>query len=136
MSLPVIHRPAEFHPIQTVLLVLHSNHALSFMHSHMRAHKFTLPPGVSLYIFKSHWSFMPEAGQKRAFSTASGQWHHNALPFSLRGAPPTFQRLMDITLLPRNQFTAAYLDEVITPPPSRTTRTRSGMCWANSAELG
>ncbi len=53
------------------------------------------------------------ANSKTAFSTPSGHWHYRTLPFSLHGAPATFQRMMDILLRPYQSYAAAYLDDVV-----------------------
>ncbi|KAL0149607.1 hypothetical protein M9458_055134 [Cirrhinus mrigala] len=51
--------------------------------------------------------------EKTAFSTPSGHWQYQTLPFGLHGAPATFQRLMDVVLRPHQSYEAAYLDDVV-----------------------
>ena len=50
---------------------------------------------------------------RTAFSTPFGLFQFNVMPFGLQGAPTTFQRLMDRVLQGLQNFTAAYLDDVI-----------------------
>lgn len=47
------------------------------------------------------------------FSTPSGHWQYRGLPFGVHGAPATFQRMMDILLIPYQAYAAAYLDDVV-----------------------
>ena len=49
---------------------------------------------------------------KTAFSTPFGLYQFNTMPFGLKGAPATFQRLMDRVIHGLN-FAAAYLDDLI-----------------------
>ena len=50
---------------------------------------------------------------KTAFSTPYGLYRFNVMPFGLQGAPATFQRLMDQVLRGLDEFSTAYLDDVI-----------------------
>ena len=54
-----------------------------------------------------------EARVKTAFATQSGLYQFTVMPFGLKGAPATFQRLMDTVLQGLDSFAAAYLDDVI-----------------------
>ena len=54
-----------------------------------------------------------EARSKTAFSTPYGLYQFNVMPFGLQGAPATFQRLMDQVLRGLDEFSSAYLDDVI-----------------------
>ena len=51
--------------------------------------------------------------EKTAFVTLYGKYEFKTIPFRLKGAPTTFQRLMDITLTDMSEFAAAYLDDVV-----------------------
>ena len=51
---------------------------------------------------------------KTAFSTASGHYHYVRMPFELKNAPATFQRLMNLVLLGlQDSELLVYLDDVI-----------------------
>jgi hypothetical protein len=52
--------------------------------------------------------------QKTAFSTPHGHYHFNRMPFGLKNAPATFQRLMDQILsgLQRTDM-FVYLDDIV-----------------------
>ena len=54
-----------------------------------------------------------KARHKTAFTTPFGLYQFNVMPFGLQGAPATFQRLMDKVLHGLEDFSAAYLDDVI-----------------------
>lgn len=51
--------------------------------------------------------------EKTAFVTPYGKYEFVTMPFGLKGAPTTFQRLMDIALTDMGEFAAAYLDDVV-----------------------
>ena len=56
----------------------------------------------------------PEDRPKTAFSTATGFYEFNVLPFGLANAPSTFQRLMDMVLVGlQGEQCLVYLDDVI-----------------------
>ena len=59
------------------------------------------------------------AKEKTAFSTGSGLWQFNVMPFGLCNAPATFERLMEQVLfgLPMS-VTLVYLDDIIVPGQS------------------
>ena len=49
-----------------------------------------------------------------AFSTPQGHFHYNRMPFGLRNAPATFQRMMDTALRGLlNKYCFVYLDNII-----------------------
>lgn len=52
------------------------------------------------------------AKERSAFITQVGLYEFNVLPFRLRNAPPTFQRLVDNLLAGFGEFAVAYLDDV------------------------
>ena len=52
--------------------------------------------------------------QKTAFTTSSGQYQFNRLPFGLSGAPATFRRVMTSMLREQNWRTCViYLDDIL-----------------------
>ena len=52
--------------------------------------------------------------QKTAFSTNLGHYHFNRMPFGLRGAPATFQRMMNSVLSGLNGIKCfVYLDDIV-----------------------
>ena len=55
----------------------------------------------------------PDDVEKTAFRTPIGKFEFLAMPFGLRNAPATFQRLMDILLGDTPEFACAYMDDVI-----------------------
>ncbi len=69
----------------------------------------------TLDLTKGYWQvpLSENAKLKTAFSTPSGHWQFQTLPFGLHGAPATFQRMMDILLRPHQSYAAAYLDDVV-----------------------
>lgn len=64
---------------------------------------------------KGYWQ-VPLGSRSReltAFRTPWGLHHFKTMPFGLHGAPPTFQRLMDLVLHGLSDFTSAYLDDIV-----------------------
>ena len=55
----------------------------------------------------------PDDRKYTAVICEEGHFEHARMPFGLRNAPATFQRLMDKILKPHTAFTQAYLDDVI-----------------------
>ncbi len=51
--------------------------------------------------------------EKTAFVTPMGKYQFTRIPFGLRNAPSTFQRLMDLVLCDAEQFAAPYIDDVL-----------------------
>ena len=70
---------------------------------------------TTLDLTKGYWQVPVVDGDraKTAFTTPFGLYQFNVMPFGLQGAPATFQRLMDGVLRDLDQFSAAYLDDVI-----------------------
>ena len=54
-----------------------------------------------------------EDREKTAFTTPFGKYRFKTMPFGLKGAPSTFQRLMDRVLSGCHEYAAAYLDDII-----------------------
>ena len=55
-----------------------------------------------------------EDAGKTAFYTPFGQYEYTKMPFGLKNAPATFQRVMDGVLTgPMQDFTRVYLDDII-----------------------
>ena len=50
---------------------------------------------------------------KTAFSSHVGKFQFKKMPFGLKGAPTTFQWLMDTVLAPCHGFASAYIDDII-----------------------
>lgn len=69
----------------------------------------------TLDLTRGYWQVPLEktARHKTAFSTPFGLYRFNVMPFGLQGAPATFQRLMDRVVQGLQDFTDAYLDDVI-----------------------
>ena len=64
---------------------------------------------------KGYWQVpvAKEAQSKTAFATPFGLYQFNVMPFGLQGAPATFQRLMNRVLNGLEEFSGAYLDDLI-----------------------
>lgn len=54
-----------------------------------------------------------ESRLQTAFTTPFGLFQFRVMPFGLQGAPAIFQRMMDRLLVDCNEYTAAYLDDVV-----------------------
>ena len=69
----------------------------------------------TLDLTKGYWQVPVAAGDrvKIAFSTPFGLYQFTVMPFGLQGAPATFQRLMDRVIRGLEDYTAAYLDDLI-----------------------
>ncbi|XP_076660488.1 uncharacterized protein LOC143363841, partial [Halictus rubicundus] len=56
----------------------------------------------------------PDSKKYTAFSTPQGHFHYNRMPFGLKNAPATFQRMMDTALRGLvNKHCFVYLDDII-----------------------
>src|SRR6266540_3251850 len=67
-------------------------------------------------LISGFWQIEIEKGDKAktAFSTSWGHYEYNVMPFELKGAPATFQRLMTKILGPYlYDFVMVYLDDII-----------------------
>ena len=64
---------------------------------------------------RGYWQIplVKTAQEKTAFSTPFGLFQFTVMPFGLRGAPATFQRLMDQLIRGQEEFAAAYIDNII-----------------------
>ena len=69
----------------------------------------------TLDLTKGYWQVPVEETDrpKTSFSTPSGLYQFTMMPFGLKGAPATFQRLMDRVIAGLDGFVSAYLDDVI-----------------------
>ena len=54
-----------------------------------------------------------DAQAKSAFTTLFGKFEFRRMPFGMKNAPATFQRLMDTVLVGQDQHAAPYLDDVL-----------------------
>ncbi|KAJ0039408.1 hypothetical protein NL108_016223 [Boleophthalmus pectinirostris] len=70
---------------------------------------------TTLDLCKGYWQVPLEASSRpyTAFRTPAGLYQFTVMPFGLHGAPATFQRLMDRVLQGCEEFSAAYLDDVV-----------------------
>ncbi len=70
---------------------------------------------TTLDLCKGYWQvpLEPTSRPYTAFRTPIGLYQFTVLPFGLHGAPATFQRLMDKVLQGCEEWSAAYLDDVI-----------------------
>ena len=55
----------------------------------------------------------PNARHKTAFATPSGLFQFTRVPFGLKGAPATFQRLVDRVLQGLEEISGPYIDDII-----------------------
>ena len=58
-------------------------------------------------------SVHPDDREKTAFMGPMGKFQFVRMPFGLKGAPTTFQRLMDVVLGPCASFARAYIDDIV-----------------------
>lgn len=64
---------------------------------------------------KGYWQVPLSERSKEytAFSTPMGLYQFKYLPFGLHGAPATFQRMMDRLLKGKEEYAAAYMDDLV-----------------------
>ena len=69
----------------------------------------------TLDLTRGYWQvpLAEDARHKTAFVTPSGLYHFNVMPFGLKGAPASFQCLMDNVIRGLDSMSAAYIDDVI-----------------------
>ncbi|XP_028514953.1 uncharacterized protein LOC110239425 [Exaiptasia diaphana] len=70
---------------------------------------------TKLDLCKGYWQ-VPLAEHSKeftAFSTPMGLFQFKYLPFGLHGAPATFQRMMDRLLRGKEEYAAAYMDDLV-----------------------
>ncbi|KAI4902503.1 hypothetical protein NFI96_000908 [Prochilodus magdalenae] len=69
----------------------------------------------TLALCKGYWQVpLSQASRKlTAFRKPSGLYHFLTMPFRLQGATASFQRLMDEVLRGKENFAAAYIDDVV-----------------------
>ena len=70
---------------------------------------------TTLNLTRGYWQ-VPLAKSSRhftSFTTPFGLYQFRVMPFGLKGAPATFQRLMDAVHHGQEQSSAAYFDDVI-----------------------
>lgn len=70
---------------------------------------------TTLDLCKGYWQVPLEKTSREytAFRTPVGLYHFKTMPFGLHGAPATFQRLMNQVLRNCEEYSAAYLDDVV-----------------------
>ena len=70
---------------------------------------------TTLDLTKGYWQVPVAVGdrEKTAFTTPLGLFQFTRMPFGLKGAPATFQRMVDKILNGLGKFASAYIDDVI-----------------------
>ena len=70
---------------------------------------------TTLDLTRGYWQVPVEQAskEKTAFVTPYGLFQFRMMPFGLNGAPATFQRLMDQVIRGAEDFTGAYLDDLV-----------------------
>lgn len=69
----------------------------------------------TLDLARGYWQIpmAKQSQEKTAFTTPYGLFEFCVMPFGLQNAPATFQRMMDDVLRDCQEFTRAYIDDVI-----------------------
>ena len=75
---------------------------------------------TTIDLAKGYWQVpMAEEDQaKMAFVSPKGLYQFTTMPFGLRGAPATFQRLMNKLLRGTESYTGVYLDDILIHSPT------------------
>ena len=70
---------------------------------------------TTLDLTRGYWQvpIAESAREKTAFMTPFGLYQFQIMPFGLQGAPATFQRMMDKLIRGMEDYTAAYLDDLV-----------------------
>ena len=69
----------------------------------------------TLDLAKGYWQVLvaEEDQPKTAFTTPFGLFEFKRMPFGLKGAPTTFQCMMDMLLTGLGEYSSAYIDDII-----------------------
>ena len=68
----------------------------------------------TLELAKGYWEVLVAEDQpKMAFTTPFGLFEFKRMPFELKGAPATFQHMMDMLLTGLGEYFSAYIDDII-----------------------
>ena len=64
---------------------------------------------------RGYWQvpMAPKDREKTAFATPYGLFQFNVMPFGLKGAPATFQRLMDLIVQGLDEISGSYIDDLV-----------------------
>ena len=70
---------------------------------------------TTMDLTRGYWQVpvSPDDKHKTAFAAPSGLFQFIRMPFGLKGAPATFQRLVDRVLQGLEEFSGAYIDDII-----------------------
>eukprot|EP00731_Ephydatia_muelleri_P021177 Em0013g904a len=70
---------------------------------------------TTMDLTRGYWQVpvSPDDKHKTAFAAPSGLFQFTRMPFGLKGAPATFQRLVDRVLQGLEEFSGAYIDDII-----------------------
>ena len=126
--------PSSSHWSTPVVLIPKPDNTLRFCVDYRRLNEATVPDAfpmpriddlidrvgkakflTKIDLSKGYWQVPldEEAIPVSAFVTPFGHFQWKYMPFGLRNAPATFQRLVQKVLLGLDEFTAAYLDDII-----------------------
>ncbi|CAM5146769.1 unnamed protein product [Eretmochelys imbricata] len=94
---------------------------------------------TTMDLTKGYWQVPLDADArlKSAFITPLGLYEFLTLPFGLKGAPATFQRLVDQLLRGMESFAVAYIDDICVFSQTWEDHvSRLDKCWTDSRGLG